>query len=76
MAHLLVTGAAGFIGAHAAAALARAGHRVTGCDSFNGYYPVALKHARVSELLAPLAQYFAAVELFGAELALIVSLPV
>lgn len=54
MAHLLVTGAAGFIGAHAAAALARAGHRVTGCDSFNGYYPVALKHARVSELLAPL----------------------
>jgi UDP-glucuronate 4-epimerase len=54
MASILVTGAAGFIGAHAAAALARAGHHVVGCDNFNAYYPVALKRARVERLLAPL----------------------
>ena len=53
MAQILVTGAAGFIGAHAAAALARAGHAVVGCDSFNAYYPVELKHARVAALVAP-----------------------
>ncbi|MGR6804730.1 NAD-dependent epimerase/dehydratase family protein [Sphaerotilus natans] len=53
MAQILVTGAAGFIGAHAAAALAQAGHRVVGCDSFNAYYPVELKHARVAALLQP-----------------------
>ncbi|HMX09871.1 MAG TPA: NAD-dependent epimerase/dehydratase family protein [Burkholderiaceae bacterium] len=54
MAHILVTGAAGFIGAHTAAALHRAGHQVVGCDSFNSYYPVALKQARVAQLLTPL----------------------
>ena len=54
MSKILVTGAAGFIGAHAAAALARAGHQVVGCDSFNAYYTVALKHDRVAQLLAPL----------------------
>ncbi|MCK6424620.1 MAG: NAD-dependent epimerase/dehydratase family protein [Burkholderiaceae bacterium] len=54
MASILVTGAAGFIGAHAAAALARAGHRVVGCDNFDAYYSPALKHARVRHLLDPL----------------------
>lgn len=53
MATILVTGAAGFIGAHAAAQLARAGHTVIGCDSYNAYYPVALKRARVAALLGP-----------------------
>jgi UDP-glucuronate 4-epimerase len=50
---ILVTGAAGFIGAHVAARLAAAGHRVTGVDSFNAYYDPRLKHDRVAALLAP-----------------------
>ena len=52
--NILVTGAAGFIGAHVAAALARAGHRVRGVDSFNAYYEPRLKTERVAALLTPL----------------------
>ena len=51
---LLVTGAAGFIGAHAAAGLAADGWRVVGCDNFNSYYEPRLKHDRVAALLSPL----------------------
>ncbi|HKX07608.1 MAG TPA: NAD-dependent epimerase/dehydratase family protein [Stellaceae bacterium] len=47
---VLVTGAAGFIGFHVAAALARAGERVLGIDNLNSYYDVRLKEARVAEL--------------------------
>ena len=50
----LVTGAAGFIGAHVAARLARDGMRVVGCDEFNAYYDPRLKRDRVAALLAPL----------------------
>lgn len=46
----LVTGAAGFIGYHAAARLAQAGWSVAGVDNFNDYYDPALKHARAKEL--------------------------
>lgn len=53
MTSILVTGAAGFIGAHVAQRLAQAGHAVVGCDSFNAYYDPALKHARVQALLTP-----------------------
>jgi UDP-glucuronate 4-epimerase len=53
MSRILVTGAAGFIGAHVAAALARDGHAVTGCDSFNAYYDPRLKVDRVAALLRP-----------------------
>ncbi len=49
----LVTGAAGFIGAHVAARLARAGVKVVGCDEFNAYYDPRLKRDRVAALLAP-----------------------
>ncbi|MFO1413419.1 MAG: NAD-dependent epimerase/dehydratase family protein [Burkholderiales bacterium] len=48
--HVLVTGAAGFIGMHVARALVNEGARVTGVDSFEPYYDVSLKEARAAEL--------------------------
>ena len=48
--HVLVTGAAGFIGMHAARALLAQGARVTGIDNFDPYYAVALKEARLATL--------------------------
>ncbi len=50
--HVLVTGAAGFIGAALSQRLLAEGARVTGCDNLNSYYDPALKHARL-EGLAP-----------------------
>lgn len=47
---VLVTGAAGFIGAFVAHALARRGERVVGLDNFNAYYAPALKRARAAAL--------------------------
>ncbi|MEE1926158.1 NAD-dependent epimerase [Pseudomonas sp. 148P] len=44
---VLVTGAAGFIGAHCALRLLRDGHQVVALDNFNAYYNPALKVARV-----------------------------
>jgi UDP-glucuronate 4-epimerase len=46
----LVTGAAGFIGAYTAAALAEQGHSVLGLDNFNSYYDPALKHDRINAI--------------------------
>ncbi|WOL16775.1 hypothetical protein Cni_G25563 [Canna indica] len=43
---VLVTGAAGFVGMHVAAALKRRGDGVLGLDNFNGYYEPSLKRAR------------------------------
>lgn len=45
-----ITGAAGFIGFHAAKALLDQGHQVLGLDNFNDYYTVSLKRWR-QELL-------------------------
>jgi UDP-glucuronate 4-epimerase len=53
MSTIMVTGAAGFIGAHVAAALADDGHTVLGMDNFNGYYAPELKRGRIEHLLAP-----------------------
>jgi UDP-glucose 4-epimerase len=43
MPHVLVTGAAGFIGSHLCDALLDAGHAVVGLDSFSPHYDRALK---------------------------------
>jgi UDP-glucuronate 4-epimerase len=48
--HVLVTGAAGFIGFHLCRHLAGRGMAVTGLDNLNDYYSVALKQARLSIL--------------------------
>jgi UDP-glucuronate 4-epimerase len=47
---IIVTGAAGFIGYHVAAALLARGERVVGVDNMNGYYEVSLKDARLALL--------------------------
>jgi nucleoside-diphosphate-sugar epimerase len=47
---VLVTGAAGFIGYHAAARLLDTGCAVIGIDNLNPYYDVGLKRARLGEL--------------------------
>ncbi len=50
---ILLTGAAGFIGMHAAQALLARGDEVYGVDNLNDYYEVSLKEARLQQL-APL----------------------
>jgi UDP-glucuronate 4-epimerase len=48
---VLVTGAAGFIGMHTAERLCADGALVTGVDSYDPYYDVGLKRARIARLL-------------------------
>lgn len=50
MTKVLVTGAAGFIGYHAAARLLAEGNLVVGLDNLNPYYDVTLKEARLALL--------------------------
>ena len=52
MAKILVTGAAGFIGAAVAEALLARGDAVLGVDNLNAYYDVGLKEARLARLAA------------------------
>ena len=47
---VLVTGAAGFIGASLSGALLRRGYNVIGIDNLNDYYDVSLKEARLKLL--------------------------
>jgi len=48
--HILLTGAAGFIGLHTAQRLLARGDTVTGIDNLNDYYDPALKQARLALL--------------------------
>ncbi|MBX3608549.1 MAG: NAD-dependent epimerase [Hydrogenophaga sp.] len=48
--HILLTGAAGFIGMHTAQRLLARGDTVTGIDNLNTYYDPALKQARLDAL--------------------------
>jgi len=50
--HILVTGAAGFIGADLTQKLLSLGHSVVGLDNFNDYYDVSLKRARMARIKA------------------------
>jgi UDP-glucuronate 4-epimerase len=45
--HIVVTGAAGFIGSHLAERLSQSGHSVRGIDNLSGYYDRHLKQANV-----------------------------
>ena len=47
---ILITGAAGFIGFHAAREFLRRGWDVAGIDNFSDYYDVSLKRDRAAQL--------------------------
>jgi UDP-glucuronate 4-epimerase len=49
----LITGSAGFVGAHLSSRLAIEGHTVLGIDNFSPYYSPNFKALRVKELLNP-----------------------
>jgi UDP-glucuronate 4-epimerase len=50
--HVLVTGAAGFIGSHVCERLLQDGHSVVGLDHFNAFYDPAQKERNVAEIAA------------------------
>src|SRR5262249_62158128 len=51
--HIVVTGAAGFIGSHTCERLVARGHRVTGVDAFDSYlYPADVKRRNAAALAA------------------------
>src|SRR6056300_12196 len=63
---ILVTGAAGFVGANVCQALIARGCRVVGVDVINDYYEVELKHYRLTQLKAEDAFDFRKIDLADA----------
>jgi UDP-glucuronate 4-epimerase len=63
---LLLTGAAGFIGAATAQRLLEQGHEVVGLDNLNDYYDVKLKEARLARLTGHAAFRFVKLDLADA----------
>ena len=59
---VLVTGAAGFIGAALAERLCARGERVIGLDSFNSYYPPQLKRDRIARVEEAAGDGFVSIE--------------
>ena len=59
----IVTGAAGFVGSHVAAALLARGEAVVGIDNLNTYYDVRLKQARLDRLQAHAGFHFVKMDL-------------
>jgi UDP-glucuronate 4-epimerase len=51
---ILITGGAGFIGAHTAKKLAKHGHNIVIVDNFNTFYDPSLKEARLKSLMGDL----------------------
>ena len=64
----LVTGVAGFIGSHLAAALLDRGATVVGVDCFTDYYPRAIKEANLAENAAREGFRFVEVRIQDADL--------
>ena len=60
---VVVTGAAGFIGAAVAEALMARGQPVIGIDSMNDYYPVSLKEARLDRIASRFGNLFSFIRL-------------
>jgi UDP-glucuronate 4-epimerase len=60
---IFLTGVAGFIGFHAAAALLGRGHEISGVDALNAYYDPALKQARLAKLETVKGFNFAAIDI-------------
>ncbi|MGN6103559.1 MAG: NAD-dependent epimerase/dehydratase family protein [Kofleriaceae bacterium] len=61
--HVVVTGAAGFIGSHLSERLVAQGVRVTGFDAFDDYlYPASVKRANAAELARLPADRFELIE--------------
>ncbi len=64
--HVLVTGAAGFIGMHVAERLLACGYAVTGADNLDPYYDVTLKEARLKRLAGRMGFRFERMDLAAA----------